>query len=97
MNDLATLAYLGTSVGATAVTLLFVQFFKPVISQKLNTRLFTYIVALVLVVFVTAATGGSWVDYGLSVINAGIIALAAMGAYQPTFAYSDAEKKAGTE
>ena len=94
MNDLATLAFLGTFAGAVAFTLLIVQYFKPLL-PKLNTQLFAFLVALVIMVGVTAAKVGSISDYGLAVINAVLVASSAMGAYQVTFAKSDAAKKAG--
>lgn len=94
MNDLATLAFLGTFAGAVAFTLLIVQYFKPML-PSLNTQLFAFLVALLIMVGVTLAKGGTITDYGLAVINAVLVASSAMGAYQVTFAKSDAAKKAG--
>lgn len=92
MNDFMTLAFLGTFAGAVIATLLIVQYFKPLL-PKLDTRLFAFLVALVVMIGVTTATNGSLTDYGLAVINSVLIASSAMGAYQVTFEKSDIAKK----
>lgn len=84
-----TWAYLATIAGATAATLLIVQFMKVPLDKvwKIPTRLFVYIIALVIMVVATAFTSGLSVDsFLLCLLNAFIVALAAYGSYELTFA-----------
>ena len=92
MNELMTWASLATMAGAVAATLLIVQYVKPLI-QAIDTRLLALGVALIILLAATAISGGSVEAYGLAVINAFIVASAAMGAYQVTFQQSDVAKK----
>lgn len=87
-----TWAYLATIAGATAATLLIVQFLKVPLDKvwKIPTRLFVYLIALIILVIATAYTSGITMNtFLLSVLNAFIVALAAYGSYELTFARSD--------
>ena len=86
-----TWAYLATIAGATAATLLIVQFAKVPLDKvwKIPTRLFVYVIALVILTAATAFTTGLTPDiFLLCVLNAFIVALTAFGAYELTFARS---------
>ena len=87
-----TWAYLVTIGGATAATLLIVQFMKVPLDKvwKIPTRLFVYIIALVIMTVATAFTSGLDVNsFLLCLLNAFIVALAAYGSYELTFARSE--------
>ena len=87
-----TWAYLATIAGATAATLLIVQFMKVPLDKvwKIPTRLFVYIIALVIMTVATAFTSGLDVNsFLLCLLNAFIVALAAYGSYELTFAQSE--------
>lgn len=96
MDEMMNWTSLGTLAGATAATLLIVQYLKPFLA-KLDTRLFALIVAIVLMVATTAITGGTVEAYGLALLNGVLVASAAMGSYQVTFAPADVAKKADTD
>ena len=97
MTDLMSWTNLGTLAGATAAVLLVVQYLKPLMPTALPTRLLALLVALVLLEAATAITGGSVQAYGLALLNAVLVASSAMGAYQVTFAASDATKAANAD
>ena len=87
-----TWAYLATIAGATAATLLITQYLKVPLDKvwKIPTRLFVYLIALVIMVIATAFTSGITLNsFLLSVLNAFIVALTAYGSYEITFARSD--------
>lgn len=87
--------YLATIAGATLATLLIVQLLKLPIDKvwKIPTRIVAYVIALILMVVATAFTTGlTWSNAGLAAVNAVIVALAAMGAYEITFRKSDDRK-----
>ena len=87
-----TWTYLATIAGATAATLLIVQFTKVPLDKvwKIPTRLFVYLIALTIMVVATAFTSGITINsFLLSVLNAFIVALAAYGSYEITFARAD--------
>ena len=80
---------LATVAGATAATLLIVQFVKLPLDKvwKIPTRAVVYCIAFLIVLGAKAFTGGLAVsDVPLLAINAFVIALAAMGSYELTFA-----------
>lgn len=80
--------YLATIAGATAATLLIVQFLKVPLDKvwKIPTRIFVYIVALAVMVLATAFTTGITLDsVGLIALNAFVVALTAYGSYEVTF------------
>ena len=85
-----TWAYLATIAGATAATLLIVQFLKLPLDKvcgHIPTRMVAYIIALVLMLVATAFTTGLTAENALlAAVNAFVVALAAMGTYEVTFA-----------
>ena len=90
-----TWAQLATIAGATAAVLLIVQMLKLPIDKvwKIPTRIVVYIIALILLLLATLFTDGLTVQTGiLTAVNAVIVALAAMGAYEMTFRKLDEKK-----
>ena len=84
-----TWAYLATIAGATAATLLIVQFLKVPLDKvwKIPTRAFVYFISLVILLVATAFTTGLTPNtILLTVVNAFIVALTAYGSYEVTFA-----------
>ena len=88
--------YLVTILGATAATLIFVQILKLPLDKvwKIPTRIVVYFIALIILetalYFTTGFNASSAI---LAIFNAGIVALAAMGAYEVTFRSADDKKK----
>lgn len=83
-----TWAYLATIAGATAATLLIVQFLKVPLDKvwKIPTRAFVYFIALIILLVATAFTTGLTPNTTLlTVVNAFIVALTAYGGYEVTF------------
>ena len=79
---------LATIAGATLATLLIVQLLKLPLDKvwKIPTRIIAYVIALIVMLLATHFTIGlNWSNVGLAAINAVIVALAAMGAYEVTF------------
>ena len=79
---------LGTIAGATLATLLIVQLLKLPLDRvwRIPTRIIAYVIALVIMIVATHFTIGlTCSNAGLAAINAVIVALAAMGAYEVTF------------
>lgn len=94
--DPFTWAQLATIAGATAAVLLIVQFLKLPLDRvwKIPTRIIVYIIALAIMMIGVAFTSGLDVQTAtLTAINAFIVALAAMGSYELTFAKLDDKKK----
>lgn len=88
MNEFATWASLLTQAGATAFVLLVVQFIKAPIDKvgKVPTRALVYIMALATLLLATWFTGGMTAEAaGMCVVNALVVAFAAMGAYEAWF------------
>ena len=84
-----TWGYLVTIAGATSATLMIVQFLKVPLDKvwKIPTRAFVYVIALVILTVATAFTSGLDPNsFLLCVLNAFIVALAAFGGYEVTFA-----------
>ncbi len=84
--------YLATIAGATAATLLIVQLLKLPLDKiwKIPTRILVYFIALALLLLATGFTIGlNWNSGILTAVNAVIVALAAMGSYELTFAQMD--------
>ena len=80
--------YLATIAGATLATLLIVQLLKLPLDRvwKIPTRIVVYFIALIILLFATMFTTSLTVQSGiLTAVNAVIVALAAMGAYEVTF------------
>lgn len=79
---------LATIAGATLATVLIVQLLKLPLDKvwKIPTRIVVYFIALVILLCATLFTTGLTVQNGiLTAVNAVIVALAAMGAYEITF------------
>lgn len=79
---------LATIAGATMATLLIVQLLKLPIDKvwKIPTRIIVYFIALIVMLVATYFTTGlDWSKAGLAVLNAVIVALAAMGTYEISF------------
>jgi len=80
---------LATIAGATLATLLVVQLLKLPLDKvwKIPTRIVAYVIALVIMILATYFTTGiTWSSALLAAVNAVIVALAAMGSYELTFA-----------
>jgi len=80
--------YLATIAGATMATLLIAQMLKFPLDKvwKIPTRIVVYVIALIVLLLATVFTSGLTLQSGLlTAINAVIVALAAMGAYEVTF------------
>ena len=80
---------LGTIAGCTAFALLFVQLIKAPLDKvwKIPTRALVYVVCLIVMVTSVAYTDSlTWQSGLLAAVNAVIPTLAAMGAYEITFA-----------
>ena len=91
-----TWAQLATIAGATAAVLLIVQLLKLPLDKvwKIPTRIVVYVISLIILLLATLFTDGITVQTGLlTAVNAVIVALAAMGAYEMTFRKLD-EKRA---
>lgn len=81
--------YLLTVTGATAATLLIVQFLKAPLDKvwKIPTRYLVYGIALAIMLAAKAFTAGlHYTDVPLILVNAFIVAVAAYGSYEITFA-----------
>ena len=95
-TDPFTWEQLATIAGATLATLLIVQLLKLPIDKiwKIPTRIVVYVIALIILMLATWFTVGLTVQTGLlTAVNAVIVALAAMGAYELTFRKVDENKK----
>ena len=80
--------YLATIAGATVATLLIVQLLKLPLDKvwKIPTRIWAYVIALIILLLATQFTVGLTLNNALlTAINAVIVALADMGAYEITF------------
>lgn len=90
-----TWAQLATIAGATAAVLLIVQLLKLPMDKvwKIPTRIVVYVISLILLLLATLFTDGLTVQTGLlTAVNAVIVALAAMGAYEMTFRKLDEKR-----
>lgn len=86
--------YLGTIAGAAALALLIVQYTKAPLDHiwKIPTKLFVYVVCLVIMLVATAITEGLTADNALLVVvNALLAAITAYGAYEVTYKHIDAK------
>ena len=95
-TDPFTWEQLATIAGATLATLLIVQLLKLPIDKiwKIPTRIVVYVISLIILLLATWFTVGLTVQTGLlTAVNAVIVALAAMGAYELTFRKVDENKK----
>lgn len=83
-NDFMTLDVLTTFAGLTATTMLIVQFTKFLIKNRFGdsyVRLYSFLVALILT-FVFARQGENTQGIIMTIINAIMITIAAMGGYE---------------
>lgn len=90
---------LATIGGAAMATLLLVQLLKLPLDKvwKIPTRIIVFVIAFIVLLLATYFTQGlTWNTALLTVINAVIVALTAMGAYELTFAKLE-KKKANAE
>lgn len=89
--------YLATILGATAATVLIVQWLKLPLDRvwKIPTRIVVYVIALIIIELATYFTSGLTVESAiLTALNAVIVTLAAMGAYEASpFKKKDEERK----
>ncbi|MBR2823926.1 MAG: hypothetical protein IKE24_09590 [Clostridia bacterium] len=84
-----TWAYLATIAGATVATVLIVQLLKLPMDRvwKIPTRIIVFLIAAIVLLLATYFTQGlTWDNALLTLLNAVIVALAAMGAYELSFA-----------
>ena len=87
-TDPFTWSQLATIAGATLATLLIVQLCKFPLDKiwKIPTRIVVYFISLIILLLATWFTDGlTWSSGILTVFNAVIVALAAMGTYELTF------------
>ena len=87
---------LATIAGAATATLLIVQLLKLPLDKvwKIPTRIIVFLIAAIVMLLATYFTQGlSWNTALLTILNAVIAALTAMGAYELTFAKLEARKK----
>lgn len=83
MNEFFTWAILATYAGATLATTLVTQLLKGVgFLDRIPTRIFSYTVALIILLAATFFTGAlTWDAAALCVVNAVVVSLAANGAF----------------
>lgn len=83
MNDFFTWAILATYAGATLGTTLVTQLLKGIsFIDRIPTRIFSYVVALIILLTATFFTGAlTWDAAVLCVVNAVVVSLAANGAF----------------
>ena len=87
-QDVFEWAGLVTTAGATAAVLLIVQYLKMPLDKiwKIPTRIFVLALSFIITLCAKAfSTGLLWPDVPLLALNAFVVALAAMGAYENTF------------
>ena len=90
---------LATIGGAAMATMLIVQLLKLPLDKvwKIPTRIIVFVIAFVVLILATYFTEGlSWNTALLTIINAVIVALTAIGGYELTFAKLE-KKKANAE
>lgn len=88
ISDYLTWQFLGTMAGAVAATTLIVQFLKMPLDKvwKVRTRFVVYFIALIILFAVEFFTGKVTPERAaLIILNAIIVATAAMGTYEATF------------
>jgi hypothetical protein len=91
---------LATIAGAALATMLIVQLLKLPLDKvwKIPTRIIVFLIAAVVMLLATYFTQGlTWDSALLTVLNAVVAALTAMGGYELTFAKLDAKKAIKTE
>lgn len=91
---------LATIAGAALATMLIVQLLKLPLDKvwKIPTRIIVFLIAAVVMLLATYFTQGlTWNTALLTILNAVVAALTAMGGYELTFAKLDAKKAVKTE
>ena len=91
---------LATIAGAALATMLIVQLLKLPLDKvwKIPTRIIVFLIAAVVMLLATYFTQGlTWNTAILTILNAVVAALTAMGGYELTFAKLDAKKATKTE
>ena len=91
---------LATIAGAALATMLIVQLLKLPLDKvwKIPTRIIVFLIAAVVMLLATYFTQGlTWNTALLTLMNAVVAALTAMGGYELTFAKLDAKKAIKTE
>ena len=91
---------LATIAGAALATMLIVQLLKLPLDKvwKIPTRIIVFLIAAVVMLLATYFTQGlTWNTAILTILNAVVAALTAMGGYELTFAKLDAKKAIKTE
>ena len=91
---------LATIGGAAMATMLIVQLLKLPLDKvwKIPTRIIVFVIAFIVLILATYFTTGlSWNTALLTVINAVIVALTAMGGYELTFKKIEDRQKAKEE
>ena len=94
-TDPFTWVQLATIAGATTAVLLIVQLLKLPLDRvwKIPTRIVVYVISLIILLLATFFTDGITLQTGLlTAVNAVLVALAAMGAYEMTFRKVDEKK-----
>ena len=71
-----------TLPGATIVVLLIAQYTKAWIPTKVDTRLYVLLLSIAITQIALLMIGVPWRDHVLMVINAFVVAMAAIGGYQ---------------
>lgn len=95
MQEMFDWAAILTTSGATAAVLLIVQYLKVPLDRvwKIPTRVFVLALSFVVMLAAKGFTGGlAWADVPLLALNAFVVALTAMGAYENSFAKGDRKK-----
>lgn len=88
MNEFATWASLGTMAGAVAFVTVVVQYIKAPLDKvwKVPTRAVVYVLSLLVLLAAQGFTGGLTAEgTALCLVNAVVVSLASMGAYEATF------------
>jgi hypothetical protein len=82
MNEFFTWAMLATFAGASLATTIITQFIKGALS-KVPTQIVSYVVALVVLLLATAATGAAadWTGWAIVPLNAILVSVAANGTF----------------
>lgn len=99
-TDPFTWEQLATIAGAALATMLIVQLLKLPLDKvwKIPTRIIVFLIAAVVMLLATYFTQGlTWNTAILTLMNAVVAALTAMGGYELTFAKLDAKKAIKTE
>ena len=99
-TDPFTWEQLATIAGAALATMLIVQLLKLPLDKvwKIPTRIIVFLIAAVVMLLATYFTQGlTWNTALLTLMNAVVAALTAMGGYELTFAKLDAKKAIRTE